>query len=77
MCPQELKHINQACRVSFQIVKAAVEQLRRGFNQVRHALTLVSSTMHPDEYDIKFVKVRVPQPLARTVLMIPSLSGKK
>jgi hypothetical protein len=58
---KELKHVHQACRVSFQIVKAALEQLRRGFNQVRQAIALVSGSSYQDEYDNRFTQVRRPQ----------------
>jgi hypothetical protein len=56
---QELKHVHQACRVSFQIVKAALEQLRRGFVQCKQSMSLVSGSVYQDEHDAKFVQVRV------------------
>jgi hypothetical protein len=57
---QELKHVHQACRVSFQIVKAALEQLRRGFGQCKQAISLVSSSVYQDEHDTKFCQVGPP-----------------
>jgi len=53
---KELRHVHQACRVSFQTIKVSVDQLRKGFQQVKQAISLLSGPMYNDEHDVKFVQ---------------------